>query len=371
MVGFHVTKWLMASMVVFIGFETLTADVAYGIEKEQQPFSAVRYKEIIVRQRSKIRSMRGTYTFSTQVDPPLNSGLLRDVARKGKSEFAWAGEKRMCFESFERVGKDQKLLKSEATNVYNGKEFRRRLNRVFYIQDAKLSYSEQNSYLNSLRWPMTESELALCKTKPAECNFLPYCLEANDWNAQPRREIIRGVSCIVLVRASRAMRLWVDPEHGYSLLRLECLHPVPGQSWWINEYYDYRQCLPGVFFPMRVITRNHCEAVEKIPAGTLVTEIKVEELKVNDVPDSYFTLEPKIGDQVVDLIHKQQYVYAPVDDSTLETSVERVQVHVATDERHRWLFRFLQFGLGIIAAFGIVYGIIRILRVYRKKHSPS
>src|SRR5258707_4559697 len=292
---------LLVQVVALLFSSTGTPDPAFTVGE---------YKQLIIDQRAQIHSMGGAYVFETVPDALAQAaGAMRGQVAMRKNTFAWSGEKRMKTEDSIYVGENHKPFSGESVNVYDGKEFRsRKRSRRFHIQKPKSAYSELNNYLSGLKWPFTEAELTNCKTNPPESDFLPYFLEAKNWRVRPQREVVNEVMCVVLEQAGNGRRLWLDPQRGYCLVRLVHDRPASGHKQWINEYFNFRQIIPGIYLPMKIVGKNILEDVNGKNIGSLTTTLTVTDLHVNDVLDGVFVLEPKAGDTVRDSIRGKTYV---------------------------------------------------------------
>jgi len=346
----------------------LAVAVALTAPPPPPSFDAASYYRLIVEQRGKIKSMQGTFETETRPDALAEqSGAMRGQMKRTKISFAWAGEKRLRTEDFDWVGENSRVNKDKSENLYDGKQFRRRENQSFQIQNEKSAYSELNAYLSGLKWPITAGELAEVREKGADSHFLPHFLRATNWSVRPTAEAIDGTSCVVLEQAEKGRRLWLDPARGYCMLRLEYERPTAGHTIWVNQYRNFKEVVPGFFLPMEITGTNVYAPGTKGPQGTLTTTLKVLDLQVNQVPDSIFVLEPKIGDYITDLTTNQIYKYAPPDDRTLEASAEQALLNTGFGERRAVWRRFLYLALAAAAGAGAIYVTARLTAWYRNR----
>ncbi len=320
-------------------------------------------RQILITQRGLIRSMQGSFTFETTPDREAEASQeMRGIVRKLKVRFAWSGAKRLVFQEGEIVTDNMKVISTNSKNVYDGKDFRRRELKQFLIQREKSTYSEQNLYLHTLQWPTTNAELAQCRHAPDQTRFLPYCLEADGWQVRSRHELLDGISCVVVERPAAGLRFWLDPRRGYCLLRCECDRPLKGHRRYVFTYKGFRSVLPGVYFPMEIVASKELEDKDGMPTGTRTTRIVVHQLRVNDVSDSLFVLEPNVGDYVIDKPRQQTYVYTYAANNTLDVASQQASRAIGSTWHTRLVSKISAFLVALAIGALLVYWVARAAR---------
>jgi len=320
---------------------------------------------LVQSQRAAIKSLLVSYRVDVSWDKQVEqAGRLANTSIGCVCTFAFCGEKRYV-RLRETVLDGQGVKQTRAyLVVYNGVDCRKREERTLVIQEAKSAYAELNHYTNALLWPMTEAELEDCRAKPGKVHFLPYFLEASHWRVLPKTEVVRGVDCLVLEEAHGLRRLWLDRNHAYALLRYECENPFQGVAKLTSDYHDLVEVLPDLYLPKRIETVQHLVDFDTgRPIGIWKSLLTVSELRVNDVPESLFSVEPEPGELVIDNIKGLVYRNAPITGSTLNESIERARLEVARVQAAR---RFRVF-LVVIACFTIAGALGAVLARRRAK----
>lgn len=306
-------------------------------------------RQAIADQRDRVRSMQGVFTTATSPDAQASeSSQMRGVSQKIRIKFAWSGAKRLIVEEGDWITSDMSKAQVASTNVFDGKEFRRRTGKDFLIQGTNSAFSEINVYLYDLRWPTSEADLAEVRSDASNTKFLPHCLDSKDWTIRPGEEPVDAVNCVVAERKSKGWRLYLDPKRQFALVRAEYDRPAKGFIRSVYSYGKYREVAPGFHFPMEIASEVATEDGGK-PAGTLTTLVSVEELRVNDVPDSAFVLEPSPGDYVIDRVRNQIYNYTVEDNNTLDVVSEKASLDLQQTNRSR-IRGIFAFGLSGFAA---------------------
>ena len=295
---------------------------ATGAEQDE---IVTRLREQIVTQRQRVQSMIVTYRAQLTCDASVKeSGRLAGRAVEQTETVAFKGRKRYARSEASALDDSSRPYKSERVSVYTGVDQRRRESKALQIQRDKSAYSELNLYANALLWPTTDAELQSCTVNPASAHFLPHFLDDPSWHTVPGRHVIGSTECIKLSTGSASRQLWLDPERGFAIIRYQHDRPVEGEHRWLFDYEDFTRIDDSLFLPRRIVSRHDMADLKTDePVGTMTNTIQVTDLKVNDVPESLFVLNPLPGELVIDNTRRTIYRFHPVTDTTLDQSIEQ------------------------------------------------
>ncbi len=285
------------------------------------------YKQLVVKQRAAIQSMRISYQTALTYDSALvEPGLIKGITLNSKATVAFKGAK--CYSQFSSNGisVEGRPSKENATSVFTGTENRCREGSTLQIRPERSSLSELDAYRNAMLWPVSGSDLTWCQSNPTETYFLPYFLDAATWQVLPDRQKRGKVACIVMKKTDGSRELWLDPARGHCLIYYRQDRPWDGTLRCTTDYEDHREVLPGVYWPRRIVsTHERSDPRTGKFLGKTQNVLELLGLEINNVPDSLFTLNPRPGEWVTDSVRRVSHRYYPSNDATLIDVVEEAR----------------------------------------------
>lgn len=334
---------------------------------EDAPLTIASYKRFIVEQRARLSELLVEYSSETTCDEASRKrGLLRGVTAEVHVTIARSGARRHSTSWQRGTLTDGSESRDELVSVYTGAENRERGSGALRIQIPKSAYSEMSTYLNSLLWPSSESELNECRERPLETHHLPYFLDEMDYRVESARETVKGVECVVIRKLDGGRTLWLDPARGHAILRFEFHRPWRGERRWQCDHDDLREVAPGIFLPLRIEeTSEYDEPDTGAAIGSTSTMIQVQRISLGPLEESLFVLEPRAGESVFDSRNRAIYEHHPVDDNALERVLAAAELDgeaIVVEETKSWLLLVTVGGL-IVAP--LLFVIVRRARAVK------
>ena len=265
-------------------------NVAFIVAKSgDQWFTSKAFTEVGQKGPSGDNTVRGVWTPLEPEISVLKKDILLEWVQYGErasvDRFADSHNVHQCFDYFRHIGWNvsRRIVETDGGNY-----------------DAVLKIPALNDYLDH--------------------PFLPEFLEKNKsrYVVHPDREDVDGFLCWV-VEYPGMDRLWIDVDHGYAV-RKRIYHWGPGKPRKfavLNQ--DWKEVTPGLWLPHKQIVDKYASIVsEDSKIWDQVTarmHYEVEEILIDNVPDSLFEVSLPVGTRVIDLVRGTQYtIYDPSTD---------------------------------------------------------
>lgn len=202
----------------------------------------------------------------------------------------------------------------------------------------------------------------------------PDAFAVREYQVQPRTEEVDGHRCVVVSCPGRET-LWLDPEMNYSLRRSTSNYLQTDVLGTRYTNTDFQEIESGVWLPRRC-RHEMCgppQAPAKFRGKPLIAyTYDIQELSINNVPDSLFTLTIDPGMTVVDSTvpgvgSKSAYYIMPADPSKLdETISESLMTQRRAESKAWWSRNLIWMNLGVVALVASYFSFRAVQRASRR-----